>query len=198
MINLLPPNYKESLHYARRNTTLLRWLTGSTSILIIALITLCSGQLYLRSETRRYEALNNTAQQELSTKDMLGALKTVENISGNLKLIAQVLSRQIIFSELIKQVGAVMPENSVLSDVEISKVDGGIDLSADAKDHTTATQVQVNLADPANKLFDKVDIVSISCEGANPNYPCKVSLRALFAKDNPFSFVKQRSEKARP
>ena len=88
-----------------------------------------------------------------------------------------------------------MPENSVLSDIEISKVEGGIDLTADARDQNTATQVQVNLADPNNKLFDKVDIVSVNCDSTtNPEYPCKVILRALFTKNNPFSFTNQNNK----
>ncbi len=192
MINLSPSDYKESIKYARRNTILLKWLSGLLSILGIVIITLFIGQAYLKSETKTYAAANIKIEQELKDKDLEGTLKTVESISGNLKLIVQVLSRQIIFSELIKQVGAVMPVNSVLSDVEISKVEGGIDLTADAKDQNTATQVQVNLADPNNKLFDKVDIVTITCDGTvNPDYPCKVTLRALFTKNNPFSFVNQ-------
>lgn len=196
MINLSPTDYKESVRYARRNTILLQWLMGLLAVLSLTVMTLFVGQTYLKSESKRYAALNIQTEQELKAKDLEGTLKTVENISGNLKLIIQVLSRQVMFSELIKQVGAVMPEKSVLSDVEISKVEGGIDLTADATDHTTATQVQVNLADPNNKLFDKVDIVSINCEGTNPNYPCKVTLRALFTKNNPFLFINQNTKKA--
>lgn len=194
MINLSPADYKESLKYARRNTLLLRWLVGLLILLAITTSTLLIGKTYLESESKRYASQNADIDQQLKDRDLEGTLKTVENISGNLKLIVQVLSRQVIFSELIKQVGAVMPENSVLSDIEISKVEGGIDLIADAKDHTTATQVQVNLADPNNKLFDSVDIVSINCEGANPTYPCKITLRALFTKNNPFSFVNQSTK----
>ena len=86
-----------------------------------------------------------------------------------------------------------MPENTVLSNIEISKVEGGIDLSAETKDQESATQIQVNLMDPNNKLFDKVDIVSISCGESNPTYPCRATFRALFTKDNPFLFVNNKS-----
>lgn len=196
MINLAPNNYKDSLKYARRNAVLLQWTMGLLIILVITMITLFIGQAYLKSESNRYAKLNDNLSQELKDKNLDETLKSIENISGNLKLIVQVLSKQILFSELIKQVGAVMPENTVLSDIEIGKMEGGIDLAATAKDHTTATQVQVNLADPANKLFEKVDIVSITCDGIDPAYPCKVSLRALFTKDNPFSFAKQSAKGA--
>ncbi len=197
MINLSPDYHKESLKYARRNATLLSWLLGTMSILILISGTLLAGHYYLSSETKRFATINSNIEQELKEKDLEGTLKTIQNISNNLKLIVQVLSKQILFSELIKQIGSVMPENTVLSNIELSKVDGGIDLTADAKDHNTATQIQLNLADPANKLFDKVDLVSINCTPtSDSDYPCKVSLRALFAKDTQFKAINQQPKKA--
>ncbi len=192
MINLSPDDYKESLRYARRSSRLLKWVGGALAILVAVLLTQLIGFTYLKSETKRYQKINASITQELKNNDLEGTLKTVENISGSLKLIVQVLSKQVLFSELIKQVGSVMPENTVLSNIEISKVEGGIDLSAETKDQESATQVQINLMDPNNKLFDKVDLVSISCEESNPTYPCKATFRALFTKDNPFLFVNNK------
>ncbi len=193
MINLSPDDYKESLRYARRSSKLLRWVGGTLIILIAVLLTQLIGFTYLKSETKRYQKINASITQDLKNNDLEGTLKTVENISGSLKLIVQVLSKQVLFSELIKQVGSVMPENTVLSNIEISNVEGGIDLSAETKDQESATQIQVNLMDPNNKLFDKVDIVSISCGESNPTYPCRATFRALFTKDNPFLFVNNKS-----
>ncbi len=90
-----------------------------------------------------------------------------------------------------------MPENSVLSNIDLGKIDGGLDIIAITKDNNTATQVQLNLSDPSNKLFEKVDIVSINCD---PNvvpdaYPCKVNLRALFSKDSSFKANFQQQKK---
>lgn len=194
MINLTPYDHKEELRYARRNSVMMTWFIGVLTILALVGITQLIGYSYLKSETKRYLAINSSLEQELKNNDLEGTLQTVENISSNLKLIIQVLSKQVLFSELIKQVGSVMPENVVLSNVEISKIEGGIDLMTEAKDQTAATQVQVNLVDPKNKLFDKVDIVSIICDVAvNPTYPCKGTYRALFTKNNPFLFINQKS-----
>ncbi len=191
MINLLPPDQKKELQYARRNTLLLRWLTGLLITLTLVGITVLFGTVYLKTESKRYANITATTRQELKDQKLEEAQTKIENISSKLKLIAQVLSRQVIFSGLIKQVGAVMPEHSVLSDVEISKVEGGIDLTAATMDYTTATQVQVNLTDPANKLFDKADIVSVDCNGVDPAYPCTIVLRALFVKNNPYMYINQ-------
>jgi len=198
MINLLPPDQKQSLHYARRNAILSKWLIGLLVTLMLVIVTVLSGSIYLKSESRRYAHITEDTRQELKDQHLEEAQGKIENISAKLKLIAQVLSRQVIFSGLIKQIGAVMPERAVLSDIEISKVEGGIDLTANAKDYTTATQVQVNLTDPNNKLFDKADIVSVNCNGSDPEYPCVVVVRALFAKNNPYMFINQNTAKVTP
>ena len=70
----------------------------------------------------------------------------------------------------------------------------GLALTANATSYTTATQVQVNLADPSNKIFAKVDIENITCTqggSTDPQYPCTVQLRALFSNNNPFLFIHQ-------
>lgn len=193
MINLTPTEYKDSLRYARRNTIIRKWLLGVGLIIAMASITIALGISYIRIEARQLARANEQNQKALQTRNIDSTLDQVENISGNLKLIIQVLSKQIIFSELLKQTGAVMPNNSVLSGIEISKVAGGIDLQAKAKDYTTATQVQVNLSDPSNKLFEKIDIISINCDDqSDDEYPCTIQMRALFKTNNQFLFINQK------
>lgn len=197
MINLLPNDYRLSLRYARRNTMLMKWLATLFVALIIIVITVSIGIFYLKKEARTYANRVETTKQALKDQELEETLTKVQNISGNLKLINQVLSQQVIFSELIKQIGAVMPPGSVLSDIEISKVSDGIDLKAQAQNYESSTQIQVNLSDPNNKLFDKVDIITVDCQGINPEYPCTVTLRALFTKNNPYLFINQ-NKKATP
>ena len=193
MINLTPLGYKESLRFARRNTLLRNWLVGVMTIILLAATTVLLDQSYLKAETRRFASANEQSELTLQQRNIDETLNQVENISGNLKLIIQVLSQQILFSELLKQVGSVMPQNSILSGIEISKLAGGIDLVAEARDYTTATQVQVNLSDDENKLFEKVDIVSIDCnDSEDDGYPCTVTLRALFKTNNQFLFINQK------
>lgn len=91
-----------------------------------------------------------------------------------------------------------MPSGSTLQNLNIGKVDGGIDLQAAAKDYQTATQVQLNLADPANKLFEKADIITINCATTSSStsvssvYPCQVNIKALFTKNNTYLFINQQ------
>lgn len=195
MINVSPDEYRQSIRYARKNTILALWLTRVAILMSVVLMIIISGLWHFKNETGRYAKSNAQLEQQLKDNNLEGTLKTVSNISENLKLIIHVLSEQVFFSKLIKQIGAVMPESSILSNIEINKIEGGIDLIADAKDQNIATQIQINLTDSNNKIFEKVDIISIHCDSSvNPTYPCRATFRALFTKNSPFIFSQKKAE----
>lgn len=192
MINLLPPDTRQTYLYAKRNSTLLKWcVLFLISIAGVGLI-VAGGLFYINQSSKSLAAQNAQTQQSLRDQKIDEVQKEVQDIAGSLRLTVQVLSRQILFSELIKQIGTAIPSNASLTDLNIAKTQGAIDLSAVASDYKTASQVQVNLADPENKIFDKADLISINCSTsttADKNYPCTVKIRAQFVKNNPFMFI---------
>ena len=195
MINLLPPEVKQSISYARRNTRLRLWIVALVlSIAGIAAV-IIAGQLYLQQSIHTYSAQVEQGNSDLKVQKLEETQKQVQDITNSLKLVVQVLSREILFSKLITQIGSALPKGSVLTGLSINQVQGGIDLQGVTTDYQTATQVQVNLQDPSNKIFDKADIITIQCssdktdDAYKAQYPCTLQLRALFAKSNPFSFI---------
>lgn len=196
MINLLPPDAKQNIAFARYNTKLLRWSLAFVLAIAGISIVVLVGMAYLRQSVATYTVQISKTQEQLKIQKLDETQARVENISGSLKLVLQVLGQEVLFSKLIKQIGATIPANATLTDLKIGKTNGGIDLTAAAADYNTATQVQVNLQDPANKLFDKADIVNITCAAANstnPKYPCTIAIRAQFAKNNPFLFINTKA-----
>ncbi len=197
MINLLPPATKSAYQYARRNRTLVHWLTACVLALAGAAVLAAGGYLYLDrsiADTKQQIAATN---KQLQDQNLTSVKKQVTEISNNLKLAVEVLSHQILFSEMLKQLGSVTPKDVILTNLSITQVQGSVDITALTASYNAATQLQVNLADPQNQIFSKADIVSISCgSSANSRYPCTVSIRALFATDNPFLFINDRGAKS--
>lgn len=209
MINLLPPEMRENTSYARRNTKLLRWVFALGAIIASIFVIVIFGLLYINQSSKSYAAQIEQTRQQLKVQKLEETQKRVESISGSIKLAVQVLSKQVLFSSLLKQIGSAIPEGAVLTGLSINKLQGGIDLTAAATDYNTATQVQVNLQDPKNKIFDKADIVGVQCSavsGTNANtgqstatqldtaYPCKITIRALFSQNNPFLFINNQGQ----
>ncbi len=199
MINLLPPAVKENILYARRNTRLRHWIFGLLASVLVIAATAALGHLYLQQSIHSYTDQVHQGEEQLKAQKLEETQAQVQDLTNSLKLVVQVLSREILFSKLLTQVGAALPGGSVLTNLSISKVSGGIDLQAAATDYQTATQVQVNLQDPNNKIFEKADIINIQCaaqangDAIKAQYPCTVQLRALFAKNNPYSFISSGS-----
>lgn len=191
MINLLSNNQRSEIMYARRNTKLLHWVVAIIFVIIGLVFFVGAGYFYVAGTTNKYAKDVEEKRTYLQNQQLGETEQKIQDLSNNLKLILQVLSEEVLFSKLLRQIGAVMPSGSVLSSIEIAELEGGIDLVASTKDYDTGTQVQVNLEDDTNKLFEKVDIVSITCGGSDPEYPCLVTLRAKFAADNQFLFLNQ-------
>jgi Tfp pilus assembly protein PilN len=198
MINLMPPELKEEYRFARRNSSLLHMLimfgVGLAGLAVIAV----AGLVYLQQAAKNYTVQAANIETALKGQKQSEVEKQVQDISNNLKLAVQVLSQEILFSQLLKQLAVVTPNNATLSGISISQLQGAVDITAKTTDYTAATQLQVNLADPASKIFSKGDIVSITCAtpagGVATKYPCTVVIRALFADNNPFLFINSKEK----
>jgi hypothetical protein len=200
MINLLPPAEKEAITFARYNTQLRRWIAGACVGLAGVLVVVLGGQMYLRQTTQSYESAIATSKQDLEQQKQTETLKQVKDIQDSLKLVVSVLSREVLFSKLLQQVGQIMPRGTVLESLSLStesETETAFDLTASAVDYQSASQVQVNLQDPNNKLFEKTDLINITCTppaaGEAIPYPCKATLRVLPAKDNPFLLLNEEA-----
>lgn len=198
MINLLPPELKQSYKYARRNSSLLH-LAGLFGVGIAGMIVIvAAGLVYLQQASHNYAVQSALIEASLKEQKQDEVDKEAKDISSSLKLAVQVLSQEVLFSQLLKQLAVVTPSNASLSGISISQLQGGVDIVAKTIDYDAATQLQINLADPANKIFEKADIVSITCGAdtggqTSSKYPCTVTIRALFASDNPFLFISSKA-----
>jgi Tfp pilus assembly protein PilN len=195
MINLLPPEIKSGFRYARKNVVLRRWVVTVVIAFVGLGLIATFGLLTLHQSTVHYNKQISAAQ-TLFQKEKYSETQTqVKDISNNFKLVVKVLGQEVLFSQLLKQIAATIPKNANLTGLNIIQTQGAIDISAIATDYNTATQVQINLADPTNKIFSKADIINITCgntNALNPAYPCTVNIRALFANNNPFLFINSK------
>jgi Tfp pilus assembly protein PilN len=190
MINLLPPSLKEQYVFGRRNVSLRRWAVALTFGLAGVVVVTVGGMLLMQKSITNYQGQVAAAQDTLKKQDLEGTRAHAKTITDSIKLATDVLSKEILFSQLLTQVAKVIPSNANLTDLNISTDQTSIEVKAVAADYASATQLQVNLQDPANKIFSKADIQTISCSGSQDSkYPCSVTLKALFSKNNPFLFI---------
>lgn len=196
MINLLSPEQKEQIVYARRNGRLIRVLAGFMSATVFALLIVGAGRWYMAQTTERYKQQIAEAESSLSSQNLGETKQKIQDLSNSMNLVIKVLSQEVLFSKLLRQAGTVMPPGSALSTIEINGTEGGIDIIAGVDNYQVGTQVQINLQDPQNKLFEKVDLVSVSCgeKSSDEQYPCQANIRALFGDNSPYLFINRSNE----
>jgi Tfp pilus assembly protein PilN len=198
MINLLPGDKKEDYLYARRNSKLRHWAIALLFGLVGVGLVTTGGMLYLQHSIDSFRNHVAATDGSLKLQKLDETRKTAEDITGSLKLVVEVLSREVLFSKLLVQIASVTPPNTRLSDLTISNTQGSLDITATSSDYASATQLQVNLSDPNNKIFSKADIQNITCasNAVDPQYPCSVTIKALFAQNNPYLFINKNGSKA--
>jgi Tfp pilus assembly protein PilN len=198
MINLLPPDIKQEYRYARRNRKIINWVSAFLFGLIGIALIAGSGLYYMDNSIHNYNVQVVKAQAELDKENVNSYKAQVSSISNNLNLMVHVLSKEILFSDLLNRLGSITPANVILTNLSIEQNQSAIDITAESTNYNAATQLQINLEDPSNQVFSKADIISISCvnpkQATNPSYPCTANIRALFTKNNPFLFINQGSK----
>lgn len=203
MINLLPPEFKQGYTYARYNRHLLHWIVSFVIAIAGIVVITAGGMLLMQNSIDSYKTRISSAQAQLASQNLTGVEEQVTTISNNLKLMVKVLSKEILFSKLLTQLGTITPSNVELTGLTISQAQSAIEVTAQATDYNAATQLEANLSAPNNQVFSKADLVSITCVSgvqkqqlANPNYPCTADIRAAFTNNNPFLFINASGQKS--
>jgi len=182
VINLLPPAYRQTLRSHRLNTAAKKWLVVIWLSTLGLVLVMGGGWFYMNQQSKNLKQSIASTNQQLTDQNLDQVQQDAKTLTTNIKTINQVLGREIRFSDLIQDIGKVMPSGTVLDSLMLNQVSGALDLSASAKDYASAAQIAVNLSDPNNQIFNKVDIVSISCSNNASAYPCSGTFKALFNK----------------
>jgi Tfp pilus assembly protein PilN len=193
MINLLPSDMKTSLAFAHHNTKLIKIIIGLGIGTIGIILILAVGYLYLQQEVNSAKTSIKDSEASLKQQNETETLARAQEINSSLTLVVDVLSQEILFSKLLREVASVIPPNTVLQDLSLSsELDGALNLEIGAKDYNAATQVQVNLEQRPDSIFERADLNGVNCRTADAEdaaYPCTANLTAIFSKDNNFTLL---------
>jgi len=159
MINLLPPARLTNLRLARSNTILRRYLE-LVVVSIAALALFMVGLLYWLRQDQR------STQQVLDIESTQAAKlepyqKQAEELSLTVNTIAGLLSNDVKFSDMLTQIGKLMPSGTSLSGLQLSvdNLKAPLVISAQVDSEDKAAVLRNNLVSSA--LFSRADIQSI-------------------------------------
>lgn len=196
MINLMPNDIKSKRSYGRKNILLLKWTTQAIILFTLLLLTIILGLNTIYSSQK--SALNEKTKLEnkYTTEKYEETQKSYNEFNSNLTTTTQILSKQILYSSLLQKIGSVIPPGATLNSISIASTDNALDLNFNISSSALAPIVQINLQDEKNNLFEKADIIQVSCQQDQANTEkCTTQLKAQYKKDAVFLFINTLEKK---
>ena len=196
MINLLPTQEKQNIIYARRNNILYKWILAAIAVIGLIILLTIAGIIYIQLNIDNVRKSTITTQEAISNQKLEQSQKDLQKLSDNFNTVVKLLSNQVLFSKLLPKIASILPPNTALGSITLSdQTNSAVDMSINAKDRADANQAYANISNPSNGLFDKADLISISCADStkssttdNP-YPCTANIRATFSAEAKKSFI---------
>jgi Tfp pilus assembly protein PilN len=186
MINLLPPEYKQTRKFARRNARLVRYIVSAAVGLTTVLLVTTGGFWYINLVLTDIQSQKSTLNERLSTENINASIQEFDGLAQRTKSILQILQKQVLFSKLIQKIAPVLPQGATLQDISLSDNDTALTLNFSLPTRESALTLQSNLQDPANELFEKADILSASCTTSGLDSVCGAEIRVLIGNTSQF------------
>ena len=164
MINLIPPELRESRVYGRRNVSLTSYSIALLATAVLTASIIIASLQFIDSEEP--DLLKNLESSKGTITLLEKEVASVEAVANRLETAKLIEEQSVSFSELIPKIGAVLPEGVVLNALSLTggKTDP-IQLDISLKDATLAPVMIRNLVD--SDLFEAADISSLSPKGTS-------------------------------
>ncbi|MBP9738559.1 PilN domain-containing protein [Candidatus Saccharibacteria bacterium] len=159
MINLLPPQQLANIRIARSNTLLRRYIELLLLALLIIITALTVAYYFMNVQQSNVQQVVDTDQAKIS--ELEPVQKQAEQLSATVNTIAGLLSRDVVFSDMLVQIGGLMPQGAVLTGLQFSIEDfkSPLIISAQVDTEEKAAVLLKNLQ--GSDLFQSAEIKTI-------------------------------------
>lgn len=186
MINLLPPKQKRQIRASRANSILIRYTI--VSLLVIGV--LLAEILYVNISLDNIESAAKKQIEDNNQKieDFEATNNAIKDFQNNLSVAKKILDNQINYSGVLLKVGAIIPEETVLTSLSLDQSVAGkeVSIKGSAVSYEKAIELRNSLEN--SPLFTSVRFSSISRNKPTEtsdadNYPYKITFNVIFKKE---------------
>lgn len=164
MINLLPDSVRADRHYGRRNILMASYISAlvmtaflTAGVMMMSLNFVGSDEAVLKNSIKTHQATVVELEKEI---------KPVEETANRLETAKKISDKSINFSELIPDIGAVLPQGVILNALSLTGgTDDPLKLDVDMTGAELASVLIRNLEE--SDLFEAADISSLSPKGVS-------------------------------
>ncbi len=159
MINLLPPQQLANIRIARSNTLLRRYIELVLLALLVIITALTAGYYFMNVQQSNVQLVVEADQKKIA--ELEPVQKQAEQLSSTVNTIAGLFSRDVPFSDMLVQIGGLMPQGAVLTGLQFSIEDfkSPLVISAQVDSEAKAAILLKNLQ--SSELFKSAEIKTI-------------------------------------
>lgn len=180
MINLMPPDVKEAVQYAYKNTLLVRAiiiiLAVSASLAAVSFF----GVIVVGNDEGNLE--DAVAQKEAQLETFQATIDEANDLANTIETIDTLIDQEEKFSVLLQQIGSLMPKGANLTALTLSNDrTQPVQIIAQTDSQEIATTLQNNLAN--SELFIGADIQNLTAILDDKGNPKAYSVIIITAYD---------------
>jgi Tfp pilus assembly protein PilN len=165
MINLLPPDLKEQIRYAKLNRLILRYLQGTVAAVVV-LGVIFAGAFYVIDQQTAGITSGLSAKQKTISQLNATFVPEAQSASDRLTAIEYVQSTQTHFSSVIADLAKVLPQGVSIDSITLTGDDQvPVDVAMTAQTYDEALAARNALA--TSPRIANADLESISSSTAN-------------------------------
>lgn len=158
MINLIPPELKQDIKYGKLNVTLVQYWVLLVMVLVMLVGLLIFGAQVVSTDQQALK--ESIAEKQLLLSEISGDVEAAKTLESTVETIGKLLEREVSFSQLIREIGAVIPVGANLSNLTLTGNESApLVIEAEVNSQELAAVVRENLE--KSDLFGFADIQSI-------------------------------------
>jgi Tfp pilus assembly protein PilN len=182
MINLLPPDNKRQIQAGRSNTLLLRYnlfLLIAVGFLLVAI-----GVVYVYLGNTKTAAEQTIKENQARVNSYAEIEKQSNEFKANLAIAKQILSKEVVYTDVVLQIAALMPPGVILDNLKLDAKTFGTKTTLAAHSKTIADAIALKESFQKSPLFSDVNFQIISTpETGSGSYPVGISLNVTIKKE---------------
>lgn len=186
MINLLPPEVKANVRFAKYNVTVLQYIIVVVLAVFIVISLMLFGRLTLTSTKEDIEKVVASDRERIA--ELASVNEVAGSFAGKIDTIGTILDNEVRFSLLLKEIGALMPNGAKLSSLVLSQdTSQAIRLTVDITTAEKAGVLQQNIVESC--LFAGADILSVTTGQPGSAYGFAGDLQAYYDPTVPLNIL---------
>ncbi len=167
MINLIPPQLKQELKFARRNASLVRFLVIAAILAVAVGSGFAGTTYYLNQRTAKVE--QDIAAKKSSADSYHTTIAAAKALNDRVSAIKTIQSGQPKFSLLLSDIAKFTLKGTSISSISLTGADNKpVQISAVAANYTAAVSLRDALA--SSPRISAADIISVVNNSQNNNY----------------------------